>query len=139
MGIPRLPSPACSPVTNLSLCSHRGGPSGRRAHKLTGKAPVAESSLQPQPMDRPDPHPALTAVQALRGWVCTCAGRGSLRSVKLPVCSQPTTEAVVQTLLCVFKLKRWEHQTPLPAFCKICMQVKKQQLELDMEQQTGSK
>ena len=27
----------------------------------------------------------------------------------------------------------------LPASWKICMQVKKQQLELDMEQQTGSK
>ena len=25
------------------------------------------------------------------------------------------------------------------SFCKICMQVRKQQLELDMEQQTGSK
>ena len=27
----------------------------------------------------------------------------------------------------------------LPASCETCMQVKKQQLELDMEQQTGSK
>ena len=36
-------------------------------------------------------------------------------------------------------LKRWEYQTTLPASCKTCMQVKKQQLELDMEQQTGSK
>ena len=35
--------------------------------------------------------------------------------------------------------KRWEYQTTLPAFWKICMQVRKQQLELDMEQQTGSK
>ena len=36
-------------------------------------------------------------------------------------------------------LKRWEYQTTLPASWQICMQVKKQQLELDMEQQTGSK
>ena len=36
-------------------------------------------------------------------------------------------------------LKRWEHQTTLPASWEICMQVKKQQLKLDMEQQTGSK
>ena len=35
--------------------------------------------------------------------------------------------------------KRWEYQTTLPASWKICMQVKKPQLELDMEQQTGSK
>ena len=35
--------------------------------------------------------------------------------------------------------KRWEHQTTLPASWETCMQVKKQQLEPDMEQQTGSK
>ena len=35
--------------------------------------------------------------------------------------------------------KRWEYQTTLPASWEICMQVRKQQLELDMEQQTGSK
>ena len=32
--------------------------------------------------------------------------------------------------------KRWEYQTTLHASWEICMQVKKQQLELDMEQQT---
>ena len=36
-------------------------------------------------------------------------------------------------------LKRWEYQTTWPASWKICMQVKKQQLELNMEQQTGSR
>ena len=36
-------------------------------------------------------------------------------------------------------LKRWEYQTTLPASWEICMQVKKQQLETDMGQQTGSK
>ena len=36
-------------------------------------------------------------------------------------------------------LKRWEYQATLTASWEICMQVKKQQLELDMEQQTGSK
>ena len=35
--------------------------------------------------------------------------------------------------------KWWEYQTTLPASWEICIQVKKQQLELDMEQQTGSK
>ena len=35
--------------------------------------------------------------------------------------------------------KRWEYQTTWPASWEICMQVKKQQLELDMGQQTGSK
>ena len=36
-------------------------------------------------------------------------------------------------------LKRWEHQNTLPASWEICVQVKKQELELDMEQQIGSK
>ena len=35
--------------------------------------------------------------------------------------------------------KRWESQTTLPASWETCMQVKKKQLELGMEQQTGSK
>ena len=33
----------------------------------------------------------------------------------------------------------WEYQTTWPASWETCMQVRKQQLELDMEQQTGSK
>ena len=36
-------------------------------------------------------------------------------------------------------LKRWEYQTTLPTYWEICMQVKKQQLEPDMEQKNGSK
>ena len=36
-------------------------------------------------------------------------------------------------------LKWWEYQTTLPASWETCIQVKKQLLELDMEQQTGSK
>ena len=35
--------------------------------------------------------------------------------------------------------KRWEYQTTWPAPWETYMQVRKQQLELDMEQQTGSK
>ena len=41
--------------------------------------------------------------------------------------------------ICAKFLKRWEYQTTLPASWEICMQVKKQQLELDMEEQTDSK
>ena len=36
-------------------------------------------------------------------------------------------------------LKRWEYQTTWPDSWEICMQFRKQQLELDMEPQTGSK
>ena len=35
--------------------------------------------------------------------------------------------------------KRWEYQTTWPASWEICVQVEKQWLDLDMEQQTGSK
>ena len=35
--------------------------------------------------------------------------------------------------------KRWEYQTSWPASWEICMQVKKQRLELDVEQRTGFK
>ena len=36
-------------------------------------------------------------------------------------------------------LNKWEYQTTWPASWEIHMQVKKQQLELDMEQETGPK
>ena len=36
-------------------------------------------------------------------------------------------------------LKRWEYQTTSPVFGETCMQVRKQQLEPDMEQLTHSK
>ena len=43
------------------------------------------------------------------------------------------------TITCGKFWKRWEYQTTWPASWEICIQVRKQQLELDMEQQTGSK
>ena len=43
------------------------------------------------------------------------------------------------TINCGKYWKRWEYQTTWRASWEICMQVRKQQLELDMEQQTGSK
>ena len=43
------------------------------------------------------------------------------------------------TINCGKFWKRWESQTTLPASWETYMQVRKQQLELDMEQQTGSK
>ena len=43
------------------------------------------------------------------------------------------------TINCGKFWKRWQYQTTWLASWEICMQVRKQQLELDMEQQTGSK
>ena len=43
------------------------------------------------------------------------------------------------TINCGKFWKRWEYQITWPASWETCVQVRKQQLELDMEQQTGSK
>ena len=43
------------------------------------------------------------------------------------------------TINCGKLWKRWEYQTTAPVSWEICMQVRKQQLELDIEQQTGSR
>ena len=43
------------------------------------------------------------------------------------------------TINCGKFLKRWEYQTTLPASWETCIQVKKQQLEPDVEQRAGSK
>ena len=53
--------------------------------------------------------------------------------------TMPKPLAVWITINCGKFWKRWEYQTTWPASWEICMQVKKQQLELDMEPQTGSK
>ena len=46
---------------------------------------------------------------------------------------------VWSTTNCGKFLKRWEYQITLPVSWETCKQVKKQQLELDMKQLTGSK
>ena len=46
---------------------------------------------------------------------------------------------ILHILMHVIFWKRWECQTTSPASWEICMQVRKQQLDLDMEQWTGSK
>ena len=53
--------------------------------------------------------------------------------------TMPKLLTVWITINCGKLFKRWEYQTTWPVSWAICMQVKKQQLELDMEQHTGSK
>ena len=53
--------------------------------------------------------------------------------------TKPKSLTVWITINCGKFWKRWDYQTIWPASWKICMQVRKQQLELDMEQHTGSK
>ena len=58
-------------------------------------------------------------------------------STASPTTLKPLTVWI--TTNCGKFLKRWDYQTTLPASWEICVQVKKQQLEPDMEQRTVSK
>ena len=53
--------------------------------------------------------------------------------------TRPKPSTLWITINCGKFWKRWEYQTIWPASWETCMQVRKQQLELDMEPQTGSK
>ena len=53
--------------------------------------------------------------------------------------TMPKPLTVWITINCGKFWRRWEYQTTWLASWEICMQVRKQQLELDMEQQTGLK
>ena len=65
--------------------------------------------------------------------------QGSSRKTSTALLTMPKLLTVWIKTNCGKFLKRWEDQTTLPASREICMQVKKQQLELDMDKQTGSK
>ena len=64
---------------------------------------------------------------------------GSRQTSTSALLSTPKPLTVWITTNCGKFFKRWEYQTTGLASWEICMQVEKQQLELDMEQQTGSK
>ena len=53
--------------------------------------------------------------------------------------TMPKPLTVWITINCGKFWNRWEYQTTWPASWETCVQVRKQQLEVDMEQQTGSK
>ena len=58
-------------------------------------------------------------------------------TLALLIMSKPFTVWITTTYGKFFK--RWKYQTTWPASWEICMQIKKQQLHLDMEQHTGPK
>ena len=61
----------------------------------------------------------------------------SIKTSNSALLTMPKPLTVWITTNCGKFLKRWDYQTTWPASWEICMQVRKQQLELDMEQQTG--
>ena len=64
---------------------------------------------------------------------------GSRKTSISALLMMPKPLTVWITINCGKFWKRWEYQTTWPASWETYMQVRKQQLELDMEQQTGSK
>ena len=57
----------------------------------------------------------------------------------LALLTMPKSLTVWITINCGTFWKRWAYQTTWPASWEACVQVRKQQLELDMKQQTGFK
>ena len=71
-------------------------------------------------------------------WVMEKA-KSSRKTSTSALLTMPKALTVWITTNCGKFFKRWEYQTTWPASWETYMQVRKQQLELDMEQQTGSK
>ena len=71
-------------------------------------------------------------------WIIKKEGSSRKTSISA-LLTTPKPSTVWITINCGKFWKRWEYQTTWPASWEICMQVRKQQLELDMELQTGSK
>ena len=64
---------------------------------------------------------------------------GSRKTSTSALLTMPKSLTVWITVNCGKLFKRWEYQTTWPASWETYIQVRKQQLELDMKQQTGSK
>ena len=71
-------------------------------------------------------------------WIIEKAGDPEKHSTSA-LLTTPEPLTVWTTTNCGKFWNRWEYQTTWPASWETCMQVRKQQLKLDMEQQTGSK
>ena len=72
-------------------------------------------------------------------WIIEKARKSQKKTSTSASLTMVKTLIVWITTNCGKLLQRWEYQTTFPVSWEICMQVKKQQLELDMEQWTGSK
>ena len=84
----------------------------QKAEEPEIKLPTSVGSLKKQENTRKISTSALTMPKPLTAWI---------------------------TINCGKFWKRWAYQTTWTASWETCMQVRKQQLEVDMEQQTGSK
>ena len=83
-----------------------------KAEEAEIKLPTSAGSSKKQESSREASTSALLMPKPLNVWITTSGGKF---------------------------FKWWKYQTTWPVFWEICMQVKKQQRELDMEQQAGPK
>ena len=125
----------CSNYRTISLISH--------ASKVMLK--ILQARLQ-QYMNRelPDVQAGLEKAEDTEIKLPTSAGsskkqKSSIKTSISALLTMPKPLTVWVTINCGKFWKRWEYQTTWPASWEACMHVRKQQLELDMEQQTGSK
>ena len=72
-------------------------------------------------------------------WIIEKKQENSRKTSTSALLTTPKLLTVWITTNCGTFFKRWEYQTTLPASWEICMKVKKEQLELDMERWIGSK
>ena len=72
-------------------------------------------------------------------WIMEKYQESSRKTSISTLLTMPKPWTVWITTNCGKFLKQWEYQITLPVSWEICMLVKKQQLELDIEQLTGSK
>ena len=125
----------CSNYHTVALISH--------ASKVMSQ--ILQARLQ-QYVNRelPDVQAGFRKCRGTKDQLPTSAGsykkqESSRRTSISALLTMPKPLTVWITINCGKFFKRWEYQTTWPASWETCMQVKKQLLELDMGQQTGSK
>ena len=92
----------------------------------------------------PDVQAGFRKGRGTRGQIANICGSSkkqqSSRKTSIPaLLTMPKPLTMWITINCGKLWKRWEYQTTWPVSWETCMQVRKQQLELDMVEQTGSK
>ena len=115
------------------LDSDRVGPGGKWALTWDGEGKEEAEIFLPFPL----PRVRSPEGSASSPWLQFLLNRSSKTTESAGGCDRSLTVWI--TINCGKFWKRWGYQTTWPASWEICMQVRKQQLELDMEQQTGSK
>ena len=112
---------------------------------ITDSMDVSLSELQGLVMDREAWRAVIHGVAKSRTWLSNWTelnwteASNSRKTSTSALLTTPKPLTVWLTTNCGKFWKRWDYQTTWPALWEICTQVRKQQLELDMKQQTCSK